>query len=118
MVDVVKAKATDTVNHINDLLKQTSGAQPLSSCLDVYNVVIQAKVPKAGEALSKGDPKFAEQGMNDVGLGADLCENSFSGSSSPLTYLNKTVRDVADMASAIVQHFDMHMSSCFSFQLC
>lgn len=46
--------------------------------------------------------------MNDVGLEADLCEKSFPGS-SPLTNLNKTVQNVAYVASAIVQHFDMHI---------
>ena len=82
----------------------------------MYNVVVQAKIPEASEALTEGDdPKFAEQDMNDVGLEADLCENSFIGSSSsPLTDLNKTVRNVANVASAIVQHFDRYAYACSS----
>ncbi|KAM0965822.1 hypothetical protein FF1_021775 [Malus domestica] len=102
MVDVVKGKATDTLNQINDLLKQRPGDKSLSSCAEVYNTVITADVPEASQGFSLGNPKFAEQGMNDAAGEAVSCENGFSGS-SPLTDKNKSVHDVAAVAAAIAK---------------
>ena len=102
MVDVVKATATTALNRINVLLKETPKDDSLKDCADRYDSILQDDVKVANEAITKGDPKFAEESMNDAGGEAEDCENDFKGR-SPLTHLNKDVTDVADVAAAIVR---------------
>ncbi|XP_050372579.1 cell wall / vacuolar inhibitor of fructosidase 1-like [Argentina anserina] len=102
MVDVVKNKATLCANRINDLLKQKPGDQALSSCKSDYNAVLIADVPVAVEALTKGDPKFAEQSMDDTAIEAKSCEDGFKGR-SPMTDLNNASQKFAAVAAAIVR---------------
>ncbi|KAK9939822.1 hypothetical protein M0R45_016506 [Rubus argutus] len=56
----------------------------------------------ANQAITTGNPKFAEQAMNEAANEANSCEDEFSRG-SPLTYENKAVADVAGVASAIVR---------------
>ncbi|KAL2459358.1 Cell wall/vacuolar inhibitor of fructosidase 1 [Forsythia ovata] len=104
MVDAVKTKAKETSNAI----KKLKGSQPelrnaLSDCAGRYNAILEADVPEAVEALIKGDPKFAEDGMADSSLEAVVCEESFKQVTSPLTVLNNAVRDLSDVARAIIR---------------
>ncbi|CAB4262519.1 unnamed protein product [Prunus armeniaca] len=102
LVDIVKAKSTDTLNKINTLLKQRPGNQALKSCARFYDTVVEALVPEAQQGFSLGNPKFAEQGMNDAAGEAETCEDGFSGK-SPLTDNNKAVHDIAAVAAAIAR---------------
>ena len=106
MVDELKTKATETLNHVNGLLHGNPRLKrPLRSCADKYRAVIGGDIPEAVEALQKGNPKFAEQGANDAADEAGSCEDGFSGSGgSPLTEKNKAVHDVAAVAAAIVRN--------------
>lgn len=105
MVDVLKTKATETLNHINGLLHGNPKLKrPLRSCADNYRAVIEGDVLVAVEALQKGNPKFAEQSANDAANEAGSCEDGFSGGGSPLTEKNKAVHDVAAVAAAIVRN--------------
>jgi len=104
MVDVLKTKATETLNHIKALLHGSPKLKrSLRSCADSYKAIIEGDVPEAIEALKKGNPKFAEQGANDAADEATSCEGRFSGR-SPLTDMNKAVHDVAAVAAAIVRN--------------
>ncbi|XP_060668937.1 cell wall / vacuolar inhibitor of fructosidase 1-like [Ziziphus jujuba] len=85
MVDIVKDKATKTLNHINDMLKED------------YDV------PEATEALTKGAYIFAEDSFNDAAIVADSSGESFSSGSSTLTDLNKDMHDVSAVARAILR---------------
>ncbi|KAL2470246.1 Cell wall/vacuolar inhibitor of fructosidase 1 [Abeliophyllum distichum] len=105
MVYAVKAKAIETSNAI----KKLKGSQPelrnaLNDCSGRYNAILEADVPEAVEALIKGDPKFAEDGMADASLEAVSCEKSFKQVISPLTVLNNAVRDLSDVARAIIRN--------------
>ena len=105
MVNVIKAKAYDTLKIIHDLQKK--GGRPkqqeaLSSCASKYNTVLVADVAQATEALLKGNPKFAENGANDAANEATYCESDFSGN-SPLTKQNNAMHDVAAVTAAIVR---------------
>ena len=102
MADVVEAKAKETLNHINDLLKQ-SPQPPLSDCANNYNAVLEGDIPQAKNALKTGNYKFAEQGSNDAANEADSCEKKFSTGTSPLTDSNKAVHDVGAVAAAIIR---------------
>ncbi|KAK9948528.1 hypothetical protein M0R45_004099 [Rubus argutus] len=102
MVNVVKVKAKTTLNRINVLLKKTPKDNSLKDCADRYDTILQDDVIVANEAITKGDPKFAEQSMNDAGGEAEDCENDFKGR-SPLTHLNKDVTSVSGVAAAIVR---------------
>ncbi|KAJ8567339.1 hypothetical protein K7X08_019547 [Anisodus acutangulus] len=76
---------------------------PLKNCAFKYKVVLEASVPEATEALTKGNPKFAEDAVVGSHGEADGCEQSFGGSKSPLTALNTAVRDLSDVARAIIR---------------
>ncbi|GMY27953.1 cell wall / vacuolar inhibitor of fructosidase 1-like [Fagus crenata] len=105
MVDVIKAKAIQTLNHIKGLLQRSPNPkvkQALNSCARKYNSIIVGDVPQAIEALTKGDPKFAEEGANDAANEANFCEEGFSGN-SPLTVENKLVHYVSTVAAAIAK---------------
>lgn len=106
MVDAVKAKAKETLNHIHGLLKQSpkpGDQQHLSSCGDNYNAILEGDIPEAIEALRTGNYKFAEQGTNDAANEADSCEKKFYSGTSPLTDFNKLVHDVAAITAAITR---------------
>ncbi|KAL2459357.1 Cell wall/vacuolar inhibitor of fructosidase 1 [Forsythia ovata] len=105
MVDAVKAKAKETRNAIEKL----KGSRPelgnaLNECTKGYNAILEADVPEAVEALTKGNPKFAENGMADSSVEAVLCEDRFKQVTSPLTVLNNAVRDLSDVARAIIRN--------------
>ena len=105
MVDVLNDKATQTLNRVKGLLQGSPNPQvkqALSTCAGNYNAIIEGDVPQAIEALTKGDPKFAEQGANDAAIEANSCEEGFSGN-SPLTVENKLVHDVSTVAAAIAK---------------
>lgn len=109
MVNVIKAKATETLNHINDLLKGGPGGgkdkQALSSCADGYSAILKADVPEATQALTLGNVKFAENGVSDAAVEANACERGFSssGRTSPLTDVNKNMNEICNVARAIVR---------------
>lgn len=102
MVDVVKAKVTNTLKKLYTLLKKSPKDKSLKDCAFSYKVVLQVSIPSANQAITTGNPKFAEQAMNDAANEANSCEDEFSRG-SPLTYENKAVADVAGVASAIVR---------------
>ncbi|KAK6772781.1 hypothetical protein RDI58_028019 [Solanum bulbocastanum] len=67
MVDAVKSKCIEIMEKIKELEKSNlEWRVPLSQCYVAYNAVLRADVTVAVEALKKGDPKFAEDGMEDV----------------------------------------------------
>ncbi|KAJ8767308.1 hypothetical protein K2173_017352 [Erythroxylum novogranatense] len=72
------------------------------SCISYYDAIINADIVEAREALEKGDPKFAQNGMNDAANEASFCETEFKGK-SPITYYNQDVHATAAIASSIVQ---------------
>ncbi|KDP27949.1 hypothetical protein JCGZ_19029 [Jatropha curcas] len=82
MVDVLKNRATETLQVINQLLQN---------------------IPVAIEALEKGDPKFAETAAMDAAYEASYCEDNFNGS-SPLTKHNTLVHDTGAVAAAIIRN--------------
>ncbi|KAJ8542123.1 hypothetical protein K7X08_016989 [Anisodus acutangulus] len=61
-------------------------------------------LPEAIEALTKGNPKFAEDGM--VGCYGDSqdCEENFKSSISPLTGLNTAVHELSGVGRAIIRN--------------
>lgn len=74
MVDAMKAKDKEMSNAI----KKLKGSWPelrnaLNKCTDVYNAILEADVLESVEALTKGDPKFAKNGMADSSMEAVLC---------------------------------------------
>ncbi|KAK9948527.1 hypothetical protein M0R45_004098 [Rubus argutus] len=102
MVNVVKTKATTTLKRINELLKKTPRDDSLKDCHHMYLTILQADIVVANEAITLGDPKFAEESMNDAGIEATNCENNFKGR-TPLTHLNRDVTNVSGVAAAIVR---------------
>ncbi|XP_054820280.1 cell wall / vacuolar inhibitor of fructosidase 1-like [Prosopis cineraria] len=107
MVKVITAKAKATKNKINNLLqgkdldRKQKGA--LKSCREMYEMVLETDVPEATEALREGNPKFAEDGVKDIGNEATYCEGEFNGTKSLLKPENEAVRELAWVAVAIVR---------------
>ncbi|CAN6551216.1 unnamed protein product [Malus baccata var. baccata] len=101
-VDIAKDKATDTANRINELLKQSPSDQRLKTCATFYHTILVADVPEASQGFKLGNPKFAEQGMNDAADAAEACEKEFS-SKSPLTDKTKVVHDLSRIIVKVVR---------------
>ncbi|KAK9269389.1 hypothetical protein L1049_001162 [Liquidambar formosana] len=104
MVDAVSVKATELLDHIQELLKRTTDPmvkQSLKECANIYHVVRDADVPQAAQAFAYGDYKFAEQAMNDAANEADICQRKFMR--SPLTDWNKNEHDLATVAASIAK---------------
>uniref|UniRef100_A0A2P2P605 Invertase inhibitor n=1 Tax=Rhizophora mucronata TaxID=61149 RepID=A0A2P2P605_RHIMU len=103
MVGIVEAKSKATQSLIRVQLKKSPGLKrPLSFCADEYDAILTADIPEAKEALEKGNPKFAQDGMRDAANASDQCEVNFHGG-SPLSGLNKVVHVSSSIAAAIVQ---------------
>ncbi|KAI8010820.1 Cell wall / vacuolar inhibitor of fructosidase 1 [Camellia lanceoleosa] len=103
VVDAIKAKSTSTLTQINKLMNSTPQLRgPLRRCVDFYKGVLGV-IPTAVEALTKGDPKFAESSMVDAANEAESCEKSFGKSKSPLSDMNKVVHDLSVVATTIIR---------------
>uniref|UniRef100_A0A1J3IH33 Cell wall / vacuolar inhibitor of fructosidase 1 n=1 Tax=Noccaea caerulescens TaxID=107243 RepID=A0A1J3IH33_NOCCA len=103
LVDKIKGLATKTLNEINGLYKkrpELNGA--LYECSRRYKTILNADVPEAIEAISKGVPKFGEDGVIDAGVEASACERGFKGK-SPLTSLTKSMQKISNVTRAIVR---------------
>ncbi|KAI5650947.1 hypothetical protein M9H77_36952 [Catharanthus roseus] len=108
IVDEIKSKANSAMEIIKKL-RISSNPEfnvALFECSIQYNAILNADVPVAIEALTKGVPKFAESGMADAAVEAQGCENSFrvrGGSNSPLTDINQAVFDLSGIAKSIIK---------------
>ncbi|KAM0988067.1 hypothetical protein ACFX13_012289 [Malus domestica] len=103
MVDIVQAKATKSMDKINDLLNKSpvKNQALFTSCIDNYNTIIDDDIPQASEAFSNDDNITAEDRLKDITFEVDLCDKQFSGLSNPLKDVNKDVHDAASIAAAI-----------------
>ncbi|GAA0140661.1 hypothetical protein LIER_35270 [Lithospermum erythrorhizon] len=104
LVDAIKSKAEETVNLINELKKTNPELMSqLNHCSVLYYAVLEADIPEAIEALTKGGPKFAENGVADAVVEAQECEMGFNGSNSPLSGANKSVREISNVAREVIR---------------
>ncbi|XP_059289405.1 cell wall / vacuolar inhibitor of fructosidase 1-like [Lycium ferocissimum] len=108
MVDAIKSKANQAANMISKLRHSNPPAawkDALKDCAFSYKVILTASMPEAIEALTKGDPKFAEDGMVGSSGDAQECEDYFKGTKySPLSKLNSAVHELSDVGRAIVRN--------------
>ncbi|XP_009590146.1 cell wall / vacuolar inhibitor of fructosidase 1 [Nicotiana tabacum] len=106
MVDAVKLKSIEIMKSIKKLEKSNPELRlPLSQCYIVYYAVLHADVTVAVEALKRGVPKFAENGMVDVAVEAETCEFSFkyNGLVSPVSDMNKEIIELSSVAKSIIR---------------
>ncbi|CAN4079768.1 unnamed protein product [Withania somnifera] len=107
MVDAIKVQATQTSASISKFRKSNPPAAwvvPLKNCAFSYKIILTTLVPEAIEALTKGNPKFAEDAVVGSSGEAQDCEENFSGSKSPLSALNTAVQGLSDVARAIIRN--------------
>lgn len=91
------------MNEINGLYKKRPELKrALDECNRRYKTILNADVPEAIEAISKGVPKFGEDGVIDAGVEASVCEGGFKGK-SPLTSLTKSMQKISNVTRAIVR---------------
>ncbi|RDX64167.1 Cell wall / vacuolar inhibitor of fructosidase 1, partial [Mucuna pruriens] len=103
IVDVIATKAKVTLNKIEQLRHGRGGEkEAIDSCSDKYRAILEGDVVQATQALERGNPKFAESALTDSAVEATSCEHRFK-QNSPLTTENNYVRDVANVATAIVR---------------
>ena len=66
-------------------------------CLMIYsNEILNTDIPSALEGLQKGNPKSAEQYMNNAANEANTCEGAFAGA-SPITSFNYNLTDLSNI---------------------
>ncbi|CAN4083014.1 unnamed protein product [Withania somnifera] len=107
MVDAIKVQATQAAASISKFRKSNPPAAwivPLKNCAFSYKVILTTLVPEAIEALTKGDPKFAEDAVVGSSGDSQECEKNFSGSKSPITTLNTAVHELSDVARAVIRN--------------
>ncbi|THG11984.1 hypothetical protein TEA_004628 [Camellia sinensis var. sinensis] len=103
VLDAIKAKSTSTLTQICKLMYSTPQLRrPLRKCVEFYKAVLGG-IPTAVEALTKGNPKFAESSTVDAANKAEYCEKSFNKSKSPLTDTNKVIHDLSVVATTIIR---------------
>ncbi|XVE82301.1 hypothetical protein DITRI_Ditri15bG0137200 [Diplodiscus trichospermus] len=105
IADSINGKAPATLNQIKGLLKSATDPnmqKALQSCVDSYNTIVQADIPVAFEAITKGDPKFAVDSAADAANEAQDCEKSFANPpKSPISDSNKNVHDLSVVLESI-----------------
>ncbi|KAF7837691.1 cell wall / vacuolar inhibitor of fructosidase 1-like [Senna tora] len=105
MVDAMKTTTQQAQAKVQQELKKGHGeTEALNACAGTYKTVLEYDVTVAIEALKKGDPKFAEDGANDTVMEVNSCEAAFPSGKSPITQQNNLVRDVAQVAAAIIRN--------------
>ncbi|KAL3654621.1 hypothetical protein CASFOL_001606 [Castilleja foliolosa] len=108
VVDAVKSKAEAAMSAIDELEKlHPDMTRALENCRNAYNAVLEADVPEAVAALTKGVPKFAESGMVDVAWEAEICEGGFeeaAAAESPLSGVDKDLHELAEVAVGIIRN--------------
>lgn len=103
MVGAVKAKSREALSAVKKLSRNRKvSVEALQRCKDAYEAVVDADVPEA-EGSVRGNPKFAENGMADAAVEADNCDGAFGGK-SPLSGVNRAVRELAVVARAIIRN--------------
>ncbi|GAA0166088.1 hypothetical protein Leryth_011344 [Lithospermum erythrorhizon] len=103
-VNALQAHTIETLGKIKNLRKSMPGLEvTLSGCKKNYDVVVNYDIPEAFEGLQKGNAKFAESGVADAAVEAELCEGSFGGSKSPLNEANKLEGEIANVARQIIR---------------
>ncbi|XP_065860188.1 cell wall / vacuolar inhibitor of fructosidase 1-like [Euphorbia lathyris] len=104
LVDLLKNETTKSVQFVKQLRgKRPDLEKPLKSCDSDYDAILTADVPEAIQALELGNPRFAEDGMNDVDIEATSCENEFGIEKSPLFDSNKLLTDISHVDSSIIR---------------
>ncbi|OIT35794.1 PREDICTED: cell wall / vacuolar inhibitor of fructosidase 1-like [Nicotiana attenuata] len=107
VVDAIKAKANQAAKIISKLRQSNPPAAwkvPLKKCAFSYKVILTVSLPEAIEALTKGNPKFAEDGMVGCFGESQDCEENFKSSFSPLTGLNTAVHELSAVGRAIIRN--------------
>ncbi|KAK4374495.1 hypothetical protein RND71_005172 [Anisodus tanguticus] len=106
MVDAVKLKSIQIMEKLKELEKSNPEWRvPLSQCCMAYYAVLRSDVSVAVEALKRGVPKFAEDGMVDVVVEAETCEFSFEYKKldSPISDMNKDIIELSKVAKSIIR---------------
>ncbi|KDP27948.1 hypothetical protein JCGZ_19028 [Jatropha curcas] len=107
LANLILSNATDTLSYIQGLIKEGADPQlqkPLANCAELYIPVVRYNLPQAIDALTRGRFGFTSYLLSDAGKQADDCEKSFSGSNqSPLSFRNKLVSNLCDVAVAILK---------------
>lgn len=104
IINAVKAKSTVELQSITRLSDSNPNLKKqLSECVEDYKIILSDLIPEAVQALTLGDPKFGEDGMNGVVHVADQCVRSFQALHSPIPSNNKLVHDLSLVAVSIIR---------------
>lgn len=102
MVDAVSVKLKGILHKLDTLLEQSPRDKSLQYCSHKYHLVLSNDISVAKDAITLGNPKFAEESMNYASQYADSCEREFKGR-SPLTKQNEDIGDLSRVTSTIVK---------------
>ena len=107
MVKVMKTKVKAISDKIVQLLNSghlnPEVEKVLRSCEERIKIELETIFGTIEQGIKLGNPKFAEEGAVSIGIEAKNCEENFPNGTSPLTEENKDLRDVTDVAVAIIR---------------
>ncbi|CAM8922412.1 unnamed protein product [Rhodiola kirilowii] len=109
LVDKISTKTKLAIKIVTQRVKSTKDpkvVEALKQCSGLYNAVMVADVPMATEALTKGDPKFAEQGAVDASNEVESCEAGFPKGTSPVSGLNREIGQLAAVVASITKQLE------------
>ncbi|KAK4265925.1 hypothetical protein QN277_026912 [Acacia crassicarpa] len=109
MVNNLLANASDTLNYIEGLIKQTSDQQleqALAFCAESYIPIVKYILPQAADAVSQGRFGFASYCVSDAAKEISNCDKKFSGSGQNKSLLedrNGILQKLVGVAAAIMK---------------
>lgn len=105
-VELVLAKANETLWHVGDLFKKVSDPalyRFYGTCIEEYRAIVERQIPEAIGALQSGDFLVSENNVEAAATHADNCKEQFAGEAQPFTDQNKTVHDLSLVTSSIIE---------------
>lgn len=109
MVNNLLANASDTLNYIEGLIKQTSDQQleqTLAYCAESYIPIVKYTLPQAADAVSQGRFGFASYCISDSAKEVNNCDKKFSASPENKSLLedrNGIMQKLVGVAAAIMK---------------
>lgn len=105
VVDKLADSSNKDVVKIKSLIgseKDPKVKKALTVCSDNYKFILESLIGSASQAFSFGNPKFAEDAMNESKRVTEECESGFDGK-SPITAENTVAKELSAVASGIAR---------------
>lgn len=105
LVELLLAKANETLLHVGDLFKKVSDPalyRYYGTCIEEYRAIVERQMPEAIGALQSDDHMVSKNDAEAAAAHADSCEEQVAGEAQPFSDQNKAVHDLSLVTSSIL----------------